>query len=421
MRFCTTLILVSLLAFAAPPRDADAVSPVDLGAAPSLGGIRFAADASANPVVSGEATVVISYAVAYDELFFLRHEDGYRARFEVTAILYDGDGDQATGDSWRREVRVDRYDQTNSRRLTVREELELRVESGEYRLKVELRSLDTRSTGVVEAMVDVPEISSDGLTLGTIVFERENGEGPADTSVVLNPAREYGEDNPVARIRVPVYAAPGMDYELDVTVETSDGRVQKSLADTVSQTEFRTEHVRSFTVLDLEVGNYFARVSVRPVPDGDRVVRRARFRIVTSPKSWGEDFDKMIAQIGYVASRDDVDRLLESPPELRDEAWEDFWSRNDPDPATEWNEFKDEFLRRLGEANLRFGSILEGWQTDMGRVYIQHGEPDDIDSQPVGKMLNAWETWFYYGEHTKFIFVDREGFGEYRLVEVSRI
>jgi len=57
----------------------------------------------------------------------------------------------------------------------------------------------------------------------------------------------------------------------------------------------------------------------------------------------------------------------------------------------------------------------------MGRVYIQYGEPDDVDSQPVGRMLNAWETWYYYSEHTKFIFVDREGFGEYTLVEKSRI
>ena len=129
----------------------------------------------------------------------------------------------------------------------------------------------------------------------------------------------------------------------------------------------------------------------------------------------------MIAQISYVATRTDIDRLLDAPPELRDEAWEAFWARNDPDPGTEHNEFRDEFLRRLGEANTRFKSVVEGWQTDMGRVYIQYGEPDDIDSQPMGRMLNSWETWFYYGEHTKFIFVDRDGFGEYTLVETSRI
>ena len=60
-----------------------------LGAFPGMGGIRFAADASATPVPEGVGTVVLAYAVTYDELFFLRDGDGYRARFEVTAILYD--------------------------------------------------------------------------------------------------------------------------------------------------------------------------------------------------------------------------------------------------------------------------------------------------------------------------------------------
>ncbi len=395
-----------------------APAQVDMGAPPSVGGIRFAADASAEPVESGgEGTITISYAVSYDELLFLKAGDDYRARYEVTAILYDRDGDQVTGDSWRREVRVDEYEKTNSRRMTIREQLELKAPAGNYRLKVELESLDTRSKGAVEAMVEIPEISEEGVTLGPIVFEREG----ADTASVIEPAREYGEDNPIVHLRIPVYAAPGTRYELEVSVETSQGYVQKSEKDTVLQSTFLTENERSFGVLDMEVGNYFAKVRVRTLEGNDKAVRRARFRVITSPRSWGEDFDKMIAQISYVASREDMERLMNAPPELREQAWADFWKRNDPNPSTEWNEFREEFLRRLGEANTRFRSTIEGWQTDMGRIYIQHGEPDDVDSQPIGKMLNAWETWYYYGEHTKYIFVDRDGFGEYKLVEVSRI
>lgn len=169
------------------------------------------------------------------------------------------------------------------------------------------------------------------------------------------------------------------------------------------------------------MGNYFAKVRVRRLDGNERLTGRAWFRVVTSPRSWGADFEKMISQISYVASRDDVDFLLDAPEDQRDEAWEEFWRRHDPDPSDERNEFKEEFLRRLGYANMHFKSTVEGWQTDMGRIYIQHGEPDDIDSQPVGRMLNAWETWYYYSEHVKFIFTDREGFGEYVLVETSRI
>ncbi|MBD3348326.1 MAG: GWxTD domain-containing protein, partial [Candidatus Eisenbacteria bacterium] len=361
----------------------------------------------------------VSYAVVYDELLFLKQDSGYRARYVVVAILYDEGGRQVTGDTWRREVFVDEYEQTNSRRFTAREELELAAPPGEYLLKVQIRSPETSASGQIERLVEVPEIAREGVTLGTIVFERE-GPGP-DTDPLLNPAREYGEESPVVRLRIPVYAEAGTEYELEVSVETSSGDVMKSFSDTLSHSTFLEQHVRTFGVLDLEVGNYFAVVRVDRAGGGDERVRRARFKVVTSPRSWGEDFDKMIAQISYVASRDDIERLLAAPPERRDEAWDDFWRRNDPDPATEENEFKQEFLTRLSEANARFKSVVEGWQTDMGRVFIRYGEPDDVESQPVGRRLNAWETWYYYSEHTKFVFVDREGFGEFKLVEKTRI
>jgi GWxTD domain-containing protein len=169
------------------------------------------------------------------------------------------------------------------------------------------------------------------------------------------------------------------------------------------------------------VGSHVLEVEVTPLPEGKEISARSRFRVVTSPLSWGEDEEKMLAQISYVATRDEMDMLTSVPPEERGPAWDEFWAGRDPVPATPANEFKTEFLRRVGYANAEFRSIIDGWQTDMGRIYIQHGEPDDIDSQSVGQMLNAWEIWYYYGEHTKYVFVDREGFSEFVLHEISRI
>ena len=60
------------------PGTSVAVGTSDMGAFPGMGGIRFAADASATPVPEGDGTVVVAYAVTYDELFFLRDGDGYR-------------------------------------------------------------------------------------------------------------------------------------------------------------------------------------------------------------------------------------------------------------------------------------------------------------------------------------------------------
>jgi len=392
------------------------------GTAPSsFGNLRFIVDVASVPTLEGGSTVEISYSVTYDELPFIRHEGRFRARFEVTAVLYDGDGRQVAGDTWPRAVVLDSFDDTNSRKLAAREVLRVDVPEGRYRLKVELRSLDSRSVGYVERTIDVASLAPGHLLLGTVEFERvESDPETGEERFVPNPSRQYGQENPLVRIIVPTYADSGTPYRLDMKVKTVGGETQLELSDSLAQDGWHTEHSQQFSVLDLEVGDYILHTRAHP-PAGDTAETEARFRVLTSPRSWGEDFGKMMSQISYVASRRDLEELENAPEEERDEAWERFWKKQDPDPSTEDNPFRDEFLRRLGYVNIKFRSILEGWQTDMGRIYIQHGEPDDVESQPSGAQPYAWEVWYYYGDHTRYMFMDRHGFGDYVLVETSRI
>ncbi len=395
---------------------------MDAGTPASIGGIRFAADVAVTPSANGEGTVRVSYAVMYDALHFQRYGDGYRARYEITAILYDRKGHQITGDSWCEMVTVATYDETNERHTASADELLFFVPPGRYSLKLELTSLDTRAVGIIEREVTVPRMVPGELSLGTVLFKTVGAAGGEDAAEpVRNPSRAFGEDRPNVRVSIPVYGTPDSRYSIEITVRDDRGLFKKGHEDTLVQTDFLHEYVYEFTVLDLEVGAHVLEVEVTPLPEGKKVGARSRFRVVTSPLSWGEDEEKMLAQISYVATRDEMDLLSSVPPEERRPAWDEFWAGRDPDPATAVNEFKTEFLRRLGYANAQFRSIIEGWQTDMGRIYIQYGAPDDVDSQPVGQMLSAWEIWYYYSDHTKYTFVDKEGFGEFVLHEISRI
>ena len=42
----------------------------------------------------------------------------------------------------------------------------------------------------------------------------------------------------------------------------------------------------------------------------------------------------------------------------------------------------NEFYRRVQYANQHFGVGGQGWTTDMGRVYIQKGQPDEVVRSP---------------------------------------
>lgn len=84
--------------------------------------------------------------------------------------------------------------------------------------------------------------------------------------------------------------------------------------------------------------------------------------------------------------------------EEREHFIEQFWLRRDPTPGTIANEFKQEHYRRIAYANQRFAADVAGWKTDRGRIYIQYGPPDEIESHPNGTASQGFpvELWMYH-------------------------
>ena len=71
---------------------------------------------------------------------------------------------------------------------------------------------------------------------------------------------------------------------------------------------------------------------------------------------------------------------------------EQFWARRNPTPGSATNEFKKEHYRRLAYANDHWAGNLPGWKTDRGRIYIEYGPPDEIDSHSAGGSYNRPES-----------------------------
>lgn len=160
-----------------------------------------------------------------------------------------------------------------------------------------------------------------------------------------------------------------------------------------------------------------------------------------------------------------------------------YWSKLDPTPHTVVNEVYSEFMRRMRYADINFKSFTRGSLSDRGLTYIRFGPPDQIEQQPVpfnrgdvseameqledkykvvthstttddmaapvarivmegksspfvgdGFDTGAYELWIYNMKgdplferdklmtvHSglRFLFVDREGVGEFKLVGTS--
>src|ERR1043166_8431190 len=53
-----------------------------------------------------------------------------------------------------------------------------------------------------------------------------------------------------------------------------------------------------------------------------------------------------------------------------------FWERRNPNPGTLDNPYRQEFERRVRNAQAQFGtSAVRGHKTDRGRIYILYGPP----------------------------------------------
>ena len=93
----------------------------------------------------------------------------------------------------------------------------------------------------------------------------------------------------------------------------------------------------------------------------------------------------------------------------REKFIEEFWKRRDETPDTLENEAKEEHYRRIRHANERFRSSQSGWKTDLGRVNITYGPPDEIEIHPEKNQKWRYRTLKGIGMDVILTFTYKDG------------
>ncbi len=129
------------------------------------------------------------------------------------------------------------------------------------------------------------------------------------------------------------------------------------------------------------------------------------------------------SKVRYIITSDESKTFLALPtPEARKTFIEDFWKRRDPTPVTDINEYKEEYFKRIAQANRLFsGGGSPGWLQDRGRVWITLGPPDVREPYPRGYTFygRPVEIW-WYGMFAIY-FIDENWTDDYRLDPTSAI
>ena len=363
--------------------------------------------------------------------------------------------------------------------------LRLPVKSGAYTMDVKLEDPLSRKRGLayigrsvaqsaaVSGEIAVPEPSL-GRRLSNLEFVWGGAASSAaafrhagtDTGVLPNPDRIYGLLAPELAAHFLVRSDASASWRwrarlLDAAGQEVARRDSSAVGQSVGQ-------LVSMDVSTMPAGGYDLEVQVWREGETTPAIRRGRLSVAWNRTSWWRNPRDIEDEVHLMLDREEDEEKFGRMSAGEQEAFlEKFWRERDPTPSTAENEARTEFFRRVHHANstwTRSAALGKGMFSDMGRVYIRHGEPDeilrqviptgdqtlqqvlqeidasedrptgDVEAKGLGGDIRPFEVWIYEvergatlttkpdpsrGGNTRkrltFLFVDEQGYGDYRL------
>jgi GWxTD domain-containing protein len=379
--------------------------------------VEFASDQPGHPRVD------LYIQIPYNELMFVTDAGAYRAQFELSAEIRGSDGQLAWQRSQSSELHANTFTQTVSDRLSSLRQFSANLAPGAYDVRIEMTDGESKRTETVKRRVTVRDLDTNALEVSDILLVNRVSNDAGRTSIVPNISGILPPKAAQFSLFFEVYCRVPIDT-LGMTYRIFDGggkqiaTIDRSIASAGPMTQI----ICRFDSVVVSTGDYRVTVDVAPLHprDGRLLHAGATCRLAVStgaiPRTI-KDVDKAIVQLRYVAKDSEIEFMQAgTTTEERQARFLEYWKKRDPDPSTPENELMEEYYARVAYANEHFRHFQEGWKTDMGMIFIRFGPPENVERHPFETDSRPYELWYYYQLNRQFVFVDRSGFGDYRLV-----
>lgn len=403
-----------LLASAVPPRSVSATDlpPLRPGNPP-----LFTSDVAISLDSEGRPALSVSLSVPYPELQWLKLPSGFAAGAEFAIVFEPDRRGRVYGDVWERRVVAPSFAVTLAPGTALTDKRSFDVPPGRYSVRVSVRDLNGQLQSTAHGRLEVPDYSK--VPMGFADLEL----GVVDSTGAFRPVptRQFGFDVSHLAARATLFDRRSGSWPRNYTFRY---RLLDDLGEALQTGTRELELARSAEPVvvrpdrsDLFVGGYVFEIELTEGRSHWRVERS--FEVEESGPPRGREFEHMLEALSYIAESREVDYLRSLSPDEQPRGWEEFWRRRDPTPDTPRNEAMLEFLRRVRYTERHFQGFGPGWRSDMGRIYIKYGPPDQIENRPANTQSRPLEIWTYNQPFRRFLFEDREGFGRYVLIGPS--
>jgi GWxTD domain-containing protein len=370
--------------------------------------------------------MLIDLSLSDRQLTFTREGDSYHAGYEVDLAL------ERAGSATRRittheQVRVGSLRETTRDEESVIYQQVASLPPGEATVTISIRDAGSTRNGIVRDPVRVPRFDEGTITAPIPALRaRPRSSREKLPEIVVNPRATsvYGHDS-VAVYYLEGYGPPmnGWTPVVQVRVISDNGVVV--YADSVPWIE-AGDKLRSaiLRVPIARVGFGELSVSASPFrgPGASALTLQAPLLVSFGDGLPISSFGDMLGLLRFFASADRLRTLRELAPGDRPRGWAAFLEATDSATMSPANAALKAYLARLVDANARFreDDHTPGWLTDRGMIFSALGEPDNqIEPNASDAERSLAQVWSYHRYHVRFTFVDRAGFGRWRLTAGS--
>jgi GWxTD domain-containing protein len=289
-----------------------------------------------------------------------------------------------------------------------------------------------------------PAISD--MELCTLIQASTNSRHPYFKNaheVTPNPSLVFGALTPVIYVYSELYDVDTSKvYTLDYEILSEDGSSAKKVSRQRRYRKSNPVEVGTLNAVALQPGKYALRLALRDSPQAQPAqiqkeffvyqTRTASTELATTPGALAlaiealaeKEVEDEFQKAKYLADKAEISFFsqLKTVP-AKKEFLKEFWSRREAGSANETPYRRIDYLRRLQIADERYSQYTKkGWRTDRGRAFILYGKPDEVERHPSEGVTKPYEVWYYYQieNGVQFVFVDKNGFGDYELVHSSK-
>ena len=352
--------------------------------------------------------------IAYDELQFVKHNESFRANYEISVVILDASGDRQDGKVEKKTIDVEDFQLTNSREHFGISKLSFLLMEDSYKINIVVMDLDTRKSGYREFTISVPDYTK-GVAISDILFLDSVTESDSGT-VIMHPtiSSDFISESSEFKAYYEIYGIKNKAIIVNKLVDL-DGNKIYSDKFTRKPSDGVIREIATIRKEKLKFNKY---KFVVEVTQGKKTISKSKtFQVRWFGMSESiSDLDKAIKYLRYISNKEEYESMTKADDKKRRLKFIEFWKKRDPSPETDTNELMIEYYRRVRYSNEHFSTFQEGWKADMGMVFILFGHPNDIERHPFDINSKPYEVWYYYDIDRNFVFQDFSGFGEYRLV-----